>query len=92
MDMAADLSEKYGVPVMPVNCLEMTEEEIKDIISKVLFEFPVREIAVDMPHWITSLEGSHNLRDDLFGTIKSSCGQDRAHKRHKLPYRSHFRL
>ena len=72
MDMAADLSVKYGVPVMPVNCLEMTEEEIKDIISKVLFEFPVREIAVDMPHWITSLEGSHNLRDDLFGTIKNA--------------------
>lgn len=75
MDMAADLSEKYGVPVMPVNCLEMTEEEIKDIISKVLFEFPVREIAVDMPHWITSLEGSHNLRDDLFGTIKSAAAK-----------------
>lgn len=75
MDMAADLSEKYGVPVMPVNCLEMTEEEIKDIISKVLFEFPVREIAVDMPHWITSLEGSHNLRDDLFGIIKSAAAK-----------------
>ena len=75
MDMAADLSVKYGVPVMPVNCLEMTEEEIKDIISKVLFEFPVREIAVDMPHWITSLEGSHNLRDDLFGIIKSSAAK-----------------
>ena len=75
MDMAADLTVKYGVPVMPVNCLEMTEEEIKDIISKVLFEFPVREIAVDMPHWITSLEGSHNLRDDLFGIIKSSAAK-----------------
>lgn len=75
MDMAADLSVKYGVPVMPVNCLEMTEEEIKDIISKVLFEFPVREIAVDMPHWITSLEGSHNLRDDLFGTIKNAAAK-----------------
>ncbi len=75
MDMAADLSEKYGVPVMPVNCLEMTEEEIKDIISKVLFEFPVREIAVDMPHWITSLESSHNLRDDLFGIIKSAAAK-----------------
>ena len=75
MDMAADLSVKYGVPVMPVNCLEMTEEEIKDIISKVLFEFPVREIEVDMPHWITSLEGSHNLRDDLFGIIKSSAAK-----------------
>lgn len=77
MDMAADLSLKYGVPVMPVNCLEMTEAEIKDIISKVLFEFPVREIAVDMPHWITSLEGSHNLRDDLFSTIKSAAAKIR---------------
>ncbi len=28
-NMAASLTDKYGVPVMPVNCLEIGEEEIK---------------------------------------------------------------
>ena len=39
--MAASLTDKYGVPVMPVNCLEIGEEEIKEILTQVLFEFPV---------------------------------------------------
>ena len=41
-NMAASLTDKYGVPVMPVNCLEIGEEEIKEILTQVLFEFPVK--------------------------------------------------
>ena len=35
-NMAASLTDKYGVPVMPVNCLEIGEEEIKDSHSGAL--------------------------------------------------------
>lgn len=31
--LAAALSEKYGVPVLPINCLELTETEIKEILT-----------------------------------------------------------
>lgn len=75
IDMAASLTEKYGVPVLPVNCLEMTESEIKNIISQVLFEFPVREISVDMPQWITTLEKDHWLRSELYDTIRTAASK-----------------
>ena len=32
--LASQMTEKYGVPVLPVNCLELEEEEIRQILSQ----------------------------------------------------------
>lgn len=73
--MAENLQQKYKVPVLPVNCLELQEEEVRSIISKILFEFPVKEIKVDMAHWITSLEKTHWLRSTVYGAIQQAASQ-----------------
>ena len=56
VNLAGGLETKYGVPVFPVNCLEITENEIRRILEKILFEFPVREISVELPKWLTGLD------------------------------------
>lgn len=71
--MAAHLSEEYNVPVIPLSCLELNTDDIKAIIKKLLFEFPIKEIAIDMPKWINSLEKEHWLKANIFGTIKNSA-------------------
>ena len=63
------LYEKYDVPVTPVNCLELEEEDIKEILTKILFEFPVREIGIDLPKWVSSLSRDHWLRSSTFSAI-----------------------
>ncbi len=73
VSMAAGLQRRYGVPVLPVNCLEMEENEIRNILSKVLFEFPVKEIKVDMPRWLSGLEKSHWLRSAVYTAIQQSA-------------------
>ena len=70
---AARLTEKYSVPIQPVNCLELSENDIKQILSRVLFEFPIKEICINFPRWINSLPLDHWLRADLTGTIKQSA-------------------
>ncbi len=67
------LSAKYEVPVMAVNCLELDEQGIKEIISNVLFEFPIREISFDIPKWITGLNPDHTLRRQIFATVAENC-------------------
>lgn len=67
--LASKLTDSYRVPVLPVNCLELTEEEITNILSNILFEFPIKEIGVDMPKWISQLEPDHQLRSSIFGNI-----------------------
>lgn len=73
--LTAELQKKYEVPVLPVNCLELDENEIRNILSKVLFEFPVKEIKVDMPHWISTLEKGHWLRSAVYSSIQQSAAK-----------------
>ena len=70
--LANQLSAKYGVPVMAVNCLELGEQEIKEIITQILFEFPVKEIGVDLPLWLVGLSNDHWLKSDIIKTVMHS--------------------
>lgn len=72
-ELASELSVKYGVAVIPVNCLELSEEDIKDILGKILYEFPIKEIDIGFPMWINSLPLNHWLRSKITETVKNSC-------------------
>ena len=71
--LADRLSEKYGVPVMPLNCLEMSEGDICAILSQILQQFPVKEVSVDLPKWVSSLKKEHWLKSAVFGAVKESA-------------------
>lgn len=70
--MAMSLSEEYKVPVIPINCLELDEEDIKLILSKILYEFPLKEVTIELPGWINSLGLNHWLRSSINETIKTA--------------------
>lgn len=72
--LASRLSEKYSVPVLPVNCIDITEQGIKEIIASLLYQFPVREVELSVPGWVASLGLDHWLYSSVFGTIKDCCG------------------
>ena len=71
------MQQRYGVPVLAVNCLDMTEADIRKILSNVLMEFPVKEIKVNLPRWILSLQKGHWLKTALYDAICSACGEIR---------------
>lgn len=73
--LAEELSEKYGKPVIPLNCLEIGEQEIKDILREILLQFPVREINIRIPKWLTVLEKEHWLKRDIFSALKASAAK-----------------
>jgi len=72
-ELCQSLQEKYQTPVIPVNCLDLDENDIKDIITQVLFAFPVKEINVIMPKWITNLKKGHWLKEEIFSSIKTAA-------------------
>lgn len=71
--LRGEMERKYNVPVLPVNCLELGENEIRSIIETVLFEFPVKEIGVDLPDWIAALDMSHWLHTSLYSSIQTAA-------------------
>ena len=62
------------MPVLPVNCIDITEQGIKEIIASLLYQFPVREVELSVPGWVASLGTEHWLYSSVFGAIKDCCG------------------
>ncbi len=60
------LEEQYGVPVLAVNCAELTENEIHRIMHHVLFRFPISEVKIHIPGWIDGLKDDHWLKKGLY--------------------------
>ena len=71
--LAAEMTEKYNVPVIPINCLELDEDEIKKILLNVLYEFPVNSIGINLPSWFNALDDDDKLRVNVISTIKENC-------------------
>lgn len=71
--LAREMSEEYGSAVLPVNCLELTEEKITDILKQVLYAFPIKEINIEMPKWITTLGKEHWLKNSVIHTITDAA-------------------
>ena len=70
---AKELSEKYGVPVIAVNCLDLDDDDIRKILSQILYEFPVKVMNINFPHWINSLPLDHWLKSELLSDIKNAA-------------------
>ena len=73
VSLANAMREQYGAPVMPVNCQDMDEPQIREILKEILFEFPVREIRVVLPKWLLSLEREHPIRRAVFDSVRQAA-------------------
>jgi len=53
-----------------MDCMNMTVRDINYTMQTILYEFPIREIAVDIPRWVTRLDKRHWLRNDIINALK----------------------
>lgn len=67
-----ELKEKYKVPVLPIDVLNMNELEITNILREALYEFPVLEVNVNIPEWIGILSPNHYVKKAYIDKIKES--------------------
>ena len=72
LELANHLSQKYDVSVIPINCETLNLDDINNIFSKVLYEFPCNEIKIKFPRWIDGLDLSHPLKLELLKEIKDA--------------------
>ncbi|RKO66863.1 stage IV sporulation protein A [Desulfofundulus salinus] len=70
--LAEELAEKYDVPVLPVDCLQMTQQDALFILETVLMEFPVNEVNVLLPQWVEELDSSHWLRQKVEESVRET--------------------
>lgn len=66
------LEDKYGVSVVIVDCLNMEVNDIERVFEKLLFEFSVKEISINLPGWVEGLPKTHWIRQDILQGLKVS--------------------
>ncbi|MCF0125927.1 MAG: stage IV sporulation protein A [Clostridia bacterium] len=72
VELANTLSQKYGTTVIPTNCENLDINDINNMFSKLLYEFPVDQIKIKCPRWMDSLDLSHPLKEELYREIKEA--------------------
>ena len=71
VELAVSLEEKHGVPVALVSCVDLSEQDVRQILELILLEFPIKELRFEVPRWVASLDGEHPLKKDLLSDISS---------------------
>lgn len=67
--LAQEMSRRYEVKCLPVNCLTMTDEEMTALLQELLYEFPLQELDLYLPSWVEALSGDHPIKNTLYETI-----------------------
>lgn len=74
-ELANTISERYRVQVYPVSCLTMEQEDILEILRRLLYEFPVQELDFYLPGWVTALPEEHPVKAGLYGALKEMAAE-----------------
>lgn len=69
--LCMNLQEKYGVPAIAINAEEITESEISSVLERILYEFPVLSIDVELPDWMRVLGADTPLIAETLAGIRS---------------------
>ena len=72
--LAERMKSEYDVSVVPVDAMNMTNDDVIRVLQESLYEFPVTEVEVHLPEWIPEIEESHPFRKDLETDIYDIVG------------------
>lgn len=65
-----ELEEKYGSPVLAVNCEQLRKSDIQKIVEELLYEFPLTRLEIFLPKWTLFLPREHEMKAGLATQLK----------------------
>ena len=72
INLTEELKNKYNVPVLPINVEVMQERDMLNILKEALYEFPVVDVKVNIPDWISILNPDHYVKQAYIDKIRES--------------------
>ena len=69
--LASALEEKYDVPVIALNALELKESDVDKIFENLLMEFPVKSIRISMPDWLRALDYDSAIISEISSEMRN---------------------
>ncbi len=67
---AADaIYKEFGIRPAVVDCQALSSEDIRQLLKKILYAFPMMELRVYLPRWMDALEGDHPVKAALYEAL-----------------------
>ena len=70
--LAKNLEYEHNIPVLPISIETMNEKDMYNILREALYEFPVLEVRINMPEWISILNPDNKIKKSYIESIKES--------------------
>ena len=64
------MEKKYEVPVVSVDVTKLNVATINDILEKLLFEFPIKSVEIDLPDWMKALPQESSIITEIISEVK----------------------
>lgn len=71
-EIAETIRKKYGVQCLCLDCLNMGEEDIRQVMHAVLEDFPIESVGFFLPDWLQALPESSALKSAVCSDIIES--------------------
>lgn len=69
------IKDEYQVPVIIKNCSELSADDVGEILSMILTEFPISKINIDLPSWVTYLPKDNAIKQEVYSWLRNCAGK-----------------
>jgi len=74
-ELAKKMEEKYEATVLPVNCQNLSSEDITKIMDRMVASFPASVIYFSMPKWVELLPEDNDVKQGVVRSVKNYLAQ-----------------
>ena len=65
------IKESFGIDAMIADCQVMDDDDIRQMLSSLLYCFPMQALHVHLPRWFDALESDHPVKSALYEALLS---------------------
>lgn len=69
------LHQQYGVNAAVADCQALDAQDIQQLFTDLLYQFPLEQIHVHLPRWLDALDPSHPVKASLYNALAEKAQQ-----------------
>ncbi len=69
--LRAELEERYRAPVLAMNVEEADAAKLASVLERVVYEFPVSCVDIDLPDWMRVLDADSPILSEVLGGVRA---------------------
>lgn len=75
LEIARQMENKYGTKVIPVDCKNLSQDAVNDILEEALYQFPIGEIDITLPKWLEAMPINHWLKENIISSVREMASK-----------------